>query len=104
MTRSPCLAFDALIIAAVFAIMSESLAFRASMKVMALIGMVAIRFSGDRSLFSILMDSRVLFLEIMYDPFSYEMRGDIVGNNGEFGGVSNGVDDAMSNGGGDGGG
>ena len=66
--------------------------------------MIAIRFSGDGSLFPVLMDDRVLFFEVLYNPFSYEMRGDVIGNDGEFGGVSNGMDDTMSNGGGDGGG
>ena len=104
MTWSPDLAFDALIIATVLAIMSESLAFRASVQVMTLVGMITVGFSRDGSFFSILMDNRVLFFEVMYDPFSYKMRGDVVGNNREFGGVSDGMDDAMSNGGGDGGG
>ena len=71
---------------------------------MTLVGMIAIKFSGDGSLFPVLMDGRILFLEVLYDPFSYKMRGDVVGDDWEFGGVSNGVDDAMSNGGGDGGG
>ena len=74
------------------------------MKVMALIRMVAISFSGGGSLLSILMDDRVLFLEIMYDPFSYKVRRDVIGDDGEFGGVSDGMDNAMSNGSGDGGG
>ena len=104
MTRSPELAFIALIIATVFAIMSESLALRASVQVMTLVRMIAIEFSRDGSLLSILMNDRVLFLEVLYDPFSYEMRGDVIGDDGEFRGVSNSVDDAMSNGGGDGGG
>ena len=74
------------------------------MKVMTLVRMIAIKFSGGGSFFSILMDNGVLFFEVMYDPFSYKMRGDIVGDDREFRGVSNGMDDAMSNGGGDGGG
>ena len=74
------------------------------MEVMALVRMVAIQFPRGRSLFSILMNDGVLFFEVMYDPFSYKMRGDIVGDDREFRGVSNGMDDAMSNGGGDGGG
>ena len=74
------------------------------MKVMTLVGMIAVRFSRDGSLFSILMNNGVLFLEIMYDPFSYEMGGDVVGDDWEFGGVSDSMDNAMSNGGGDGGG
>ena len=49
------------------------------------------------------MDNRVLFLEILYDPFSYEMRGDVVGNDREFRGVPDGMNDAMSNGSGNGG-
>ena len=73
------------------------------MKVIALIRMVSIRFSRGGSLFSVLMDDRVLFLEVLYDPFSYEMRGDVVGDDREFRGVSNGMNNAMSNGGGDGG-
>ena len=68
-----------------------------------LVGMIAVRFSGDGSLFSILMDNGVLFLEVLYDPFSYEMRGDVFRDDREFGGVSDGMDNAMSNGGGDGG-
>ena len=48
------------------------------------------------------MNSRSLFFEIMYNPFSYEMRGDVIGDDREFGGIPDGVDDAMSNGGGDG--
>ena len=74
------------------------------MKVGALIGMIAIQFSRDGSLFPVLMDDRILFLEVLYDPFSYKMRGDIIGDDWKFRGVSNSVDDAMSNGGGDGGG
>ena len=70
------------------------------MQVMTLVRMIAISFSRDGSLFPILMDGGVLFLEILYDPFSYKMRGDVVGDDREFGGVSNGMDDAMSNGGG----
>ena len=72
------------------------------MKITALVRMVAIRFSGGRSLFSILMDNRVLFFEVMYDPFSYKMRWDVIGDDREFRGVSDGMNDAMSNGGGDG--
>ena len=74
------------------------------MKVMALIRMIAIRFPEGGSFFSILMDNGVLFFEVMYDPFSYEMRGDVFRDDGEFRGVSDGMDDAMSNGGSDGGG
>ena len=74
------------------------------MQVMTLVGMIAIRFSGGRSLLSILMNNGVLFFEVMYDPFSYKMRGDVVGNDGEFWGVSDGMNDAMSNGSSDGGG
>ena len=73
------------------------------MKVVTLIRMVAVEFSGGWSLLSILMDSRVLFLEIMYDSFSYKMRRDIIRDDGEFRGVSDGMNNAMSNGGGDGG-
>ena len=69
---------------------------------MTLVGMIAIRFSRNGSLFSILMDDGILFFEVLYDPFSYEMRGDVIRDDGEFWGVSNGMDDAMSNGGGDG--
>ena len=104
MTRSPCLAFDALIVATVLAIMSESLALRASVKVVTLVGMIVVEFSRNGSLFPILMDDGVLFFEILYNPFSYKMRGDVVRDDGEFGGVSDGMDDAMSNGGGDSGG
>ena len=71
---------------------------------MTLVRMIAIRFSRDGSLFPVLMDSRVLFFEVLHDPFSYEMRGDVVRDDGEFWGVSNGMDDAMSNGSSDGGG
>ena len=71
------------------------------MKIVSLIGMIAIRFSRGRSLFSVLMDSRVLFIEIMYDPFSYEMRRDIFRDDREFRGIPDGMNDAMSNGGGD---
>ena len=71
---------------------------------MALIRMVVIQFSRDGSLFPVLMDGGILFFEVLYDPFSYEMRRDVVGDDWEFRGVSNGMDDAMSNGGGDGGG
>ena len=71
---------------------------------MTLVRMIAVRFSRDGSLFSVLMDDRVLFLEVLYDPFSYEMRGDVIRNDREFRGVSDGMDDAMSNGGSDGGG
>ena len=70
----------------------------------ALVGMIAVEFSRDGSLFSILMNDGVLFFEVMYDPFSYEMRRDVVGNDRKFRGIPDGVDDAMSNGGGDGGG
>ena len=71
---------------------------------MALIRMIAVRFSRDGSLFSILVNNGVLFFEIMYDPFSYEMRGDIFGDDREFRRVSDGMNDAVSNGGSDGGG
>ena len=74
------------------------------MKIVTLVGMIAIEFSRNGGLLSILMDDGVLFFEVMYDAFSYEMRGDVVGNDREFGGVSDGMNDAMSNGGGDGGG
>ena len=102
MTGSPGLTFDALIIATVLAIMSESFTLQASMKIVTLVGMIAIEFSRDGSLFPVLMDGGVLFFKVMYDPFSFEMRGDVIGNDGEFRGVSDGMDDAMSNGGGDG--
>ena len=71
---------------------------------MTLVRMIAVEFSVKWSFLSILMYNRVLFLEVLYDPFSYEMRGDVLGDDWEFGGVSNGVDDAMSNGSGDSGG
>ena len=103
MARSPCLAFDALIVATVLAIVSKSFALRASVKVVSLVGMIAVEFSSGGGLFSVLMDNRVLLFKVMYDPFSYEMRGDVVGDDGEFRGVSDGMNDAMSNGGGDGG-
>ena len=74
------------------------------MKVMALVRMIVIQFSRDGSLFSILMNNGVLFFEVMYDPFSYKMGRDVFGDDGEFRGVSDGMDDAMLNGGGDGGG
>ena len=74
------------------------------MKVVTIVRVIAVEFSRDGSLFSILMNNGVLFFEIMYDPFSYEMRRDVVRDDGEFGGVSDGMDNAMSNGGGDGGG
>ena len=74
------------------------------MKVMTLIRMIAIKFSRGRSLFSVLMDDGVLFFEIMYDSFSYEMRGNVVGNDRKFRGIPDGMNDTMSNGSGDGGG
>ena len=83
MAGSPGLAFDALIVATVFAIVSESLALRASVKVVTLVRMIAISFSRDGSLFSILMDNGVLFVKVMYDPFSYKMRRDVVWDNRE---------------------
>ena len=45
MAGSPGLAFNALIVATVLAIVSESLALRAPVKVMTLIRMIAIKFS-----------------------------------------------------------
>ena len=104
MARSPCLTFDALIVGTVLAIVSKSLALRASVKIVTLIGMIAVEFSKNGSPFPVLMNGRVLFLEILYDPFSYEMRGDVIRDDREFRGISDGMDDAMSNGGGDGGG
>ena len=68
---------------------------------MALIRMIAIQFSRGRGFRSILMDGQILFFEVMYDSFSYEMRGDVFR---EFRGVPDGVNDAMSNGSSDGGG
>ena len=50
------------------------------------------------------MNVGVVFFKILYNPFSYKMRRDVVRDYREFGGVSNGIDDAMSNGSGDGGG
>ena len=50
------------------------------------------------------MNVGVVFFEVLYDPFSYKMRGDVVGDDGEFRGVSDCIDDAMSNGSGDSGG
>ena len=70
---------------------------------MTLVWMVAVKLSGDGSLFSILMDNGVLFFKIVYNPFSYKMRGDVIRNDWKFWGVPDSVDDAMSNGGGDGG-
>ena len=104
MAGSPCLAFVALIIATVFAIVSKSLALRASVKIVTLVGMIAVEFSRNGSLFPVLMNDGVLFLEVLYDSFSYEMRGDVVRDDRKFRGVSDGMDDAMSNGGSDGGG
>ena len=66
-------------------------------------GVIAIKLSSGRSFPSILMDCDVLFFEVMYNPFSYKMGRDVFRDDGEFRGVSNGMDDAMSNGGGDGG-
>ena len=71
---------------------------------MSLVRMIAIKFSRGGSFLSILVNNGILFFEIMYDPFSYEMRGDVVRYDGEFRGVSDGMDDAMSNGGCDSGG
>ena len=104
MSWSPELAFDALIIATILAVMSESLALRASVKIMALVRMIPIKFSRGGSLFSILMDNRVLFFEVVYDPFSYEVRGDVIRDDRKFRGIPDGMNDAMSNGGSDGGG
>ena len=50
------------------------------------------------------MNVGVVFFEILYDPFSYKMRRDVVGDDREFRGVSNGIDNAMSNGSSDSGG
>ena len=45
---------------------------------MMLVRMIAVEFSRGRSLFSILVNNGVLFFEVVYDPFSYEMRGDVL--------------------------
>ena len=45
-----------------------------------------------------------MFFEILNDPLSWKMRRDVIGNDGEFRGVSDGVKDAMSNGSSDSGG
>ena len=45
-----------------------------------------------------------MFLKILYDPFSYKMRRDVVGDDREFRGIPDGIDDAMSNGSSNGGG
>ena len=47
------------------------------------------------------MNIGVMFFEILYDPLSYKMRRDVVGDNRKFWGVSDGIDDAMLNGSGD---
>ena len=66
--------------------------------------MIAIKFSGGWGFRSVRMDVSVVFFEILYDPFSYKMGRDVIRNNGEFKGVSDGMDDAMSNDSGDSGG
>ena len=71
---------------------------------MTLVGMIAVKFSRNGSLFPVLMNNGVLFFEILYDPFSYEMRGDVIGDDREFRGIPDGMNDAMSNGGSDSGG
>ena len=71
------------------------------MKVVTLVRMIVVEFSSNGSPFPVLMNDGVLFFEVMYDPFPYEMRGDVVRNNQEFRRVSNGMNDAMSNGSGD---
>ena len=50
------------------------------------------------------MNVSVMFLKILYDPFSYKMRRDVIGDDREFRGIPDGIDDAMSNGSGDSGG
>ena len=74
------------------------------MEIIALEGVIAIKFSNGRGFPSILMDYNVLFFKVMYDPFSYKMGRDVFGDDWKFGGVSDGMNDAMSNGSGDGGG
>ena len=48
------------------------------------------------------MNIGVVFIEILNNPLSWEMRGDVVRNNREFGGISDGINDAMLNGSGNG--
>ena len=43
-----------------------------------------------------------MFFKVLYDPLTWEMRRDVVRNNREFWGVSDGIDDAMLNGSSDG--
>ena len=74
------------------------------MNVGMLIRVITVEFSGSWGFRSIGMNVGVVFFEILYDPFSYKMRRDIVGDDREFRGVPDGIDDAMSNGCGDSGG
>ena len=50
------------------------------------------------------MNIGVMFFEILYDLLSCKMRTDVVVDNREFWGISDGINDAMSNGSSDGGG
>jgi hypothetical protein len=53
--------------------------------------------------FSVTVDLCIKLFEILDNSLSCEMTGDIIGNDGEFLGVSDGIKNAMSDGSGDGG-
>ena len=66
--------------------------------------MIASGFLGGQGFLSIQMNIGVELLKILNNPLSCKMRRDIIRNDREFVIISDGIDDAMSNGSGDSGG
>jgi hypothetical protein len=100
---SPPKASSTLIVAAIFANVTKFFAFRTTWGLGASIGMKGSDAGGCGEFLPICVNLGIELFEVLNDSLSCEMARDIIGDDGEFLGISDGIKDAMSNGGGDGG-
>jgi hypothetical protein len=98
---SPPKASLALIVAAVFANVTEFFALGATRGWDASVRMERGDARGCWEFLPICVDLSIKLFEILDNPLSCKMTRNIVGNNGEFLGVPDGIKDAMSDGSGD---
>jgi hypothetical protein len=101
MSWSPPKASSTLIVAAIFADVTEFFAFRTTWGLGASIGMERSDARGCGESLPICMNLGIELFEILNNSLSCEMARDVVGNDGKFFRISNGIKDAMSNGSGD---
>jgi hypothetical protein len=98
---SPPKASSTLIVAAIFANVTEFFAFRTTWGLGASIGMERSDARGCGEFFSICVYLGIKLFEILDNSLSCKMTWNIIGNDGKLLRISNGVKNAMSNGSGD---